>query len=341
MIGLGLLGLLACSSSSSHTAYVSLTAANQLSGFYVNNRSGELVTIPGSPFTAGVGPVSILAHPSKKFVYVANSGEGTISLFRVDTRAGALVEITPRTATGIQPSALAVDSGGAFLFAGNFGSNNISVYSINSGNGALAPVTSVPAQSPNVLKVVGSVLYAANANASTVSAYSIGSGGVLSPVPGSPFSTGQSPSSITADPSGKFLYVTNLLAGTFSGFTINSSSGALTSMAGSPYTQGTRPIAAATDLAGKYLYVADLAANEIFGYSIDANTGVPTQLTGSPFKGGSGPLFLITDSSGNLLVGNESAANISEFSIDPQTGALASTATFATAAPATSMTLVP
>lgn len=339
---LALASLLACSNGSSHTVYTSLTAANVLSGFYINNGSGNLVTIPGSPFTAGVGPVSILAHPTKDFVYAANSGEGTISLFRVDKRAGALVEVTPRTPAGIQPSALAMDSGGTLLFVANFGSNDVSVYSIDASSGALSLVTTVGSQSPIALKIAGSSLYVANANASTVSAYSVGSGGSLTPVPGSPFGTGQNPSSITADPSGKFLYVTNLLAGTFSGFAISSSSGGLTPMAGSPYTQGTRPISATTDLSGKYLYVADLAGNEIFGYSIDPNTGIPTQLTGSPFKGGSGPLFLIADSSGKyLLVGNESAANISEFSIDPKTGALATTGTFATGAPATSITIIP
>src|ERR1700757_3921392 len=87
-------GLAGCSVGPSHTSYVTLTGADAVSGYYVNNDSGKLVSIPGSPFAAGIGPSSIAAHPSKQFVYVANSGEGTVSLFRVDKRNGALVEVT-------------------------------------------------------------------------------------------------------------------------------------------------------------------------------------------------------------------------------------------------------
>jgi 6-phosphogluconolactonase (cycloisomerase 2 family) len=134
--------------------------------------------------------------------------------------------------------------------------------------------------------------------------------------------------------------VTNLLDGTFSGFTI-SGSGALNPMLGSPFTPGTRPSAAVVDASGKYLYVADLG-NEIFGYTIDANTGTPTAITGSPFKGGSAPLFLIEDTTGKfLLTADESTATASEFSIDPKTGALATGGTFNTGVSPTSIAIVP
>jgi 6-phosphogluconolactonase len=337
-------GLAGCSAGTSHTAYVTLTGADEISGYYVNNGSGRLFPIPGSPFAAGIGPSSIVAHPSKKLVYVANSGEGTISLFRVDKRAGALIEVTPRTATGIQPTVMAMDAAGQFLFVGNVGSNDIWVYRINSGTGALAPAAApVPSATPIAMNLLstGKLLYVANANSATVSGYSIGNTGSLSAISGSPFGVGQNPSSLASDPSGKFLYVANLLAGTFSGFTIDSTSGALTPIAGSPFTPGTRPIAAAVDLSGKYLYVADLSANNIFAYSI-GSTGVPTQISRSPFTAGTAPVFLVIDSTGKFLfAGNESSNNISGFVIDPKTGALSNLVQFGTGSAPTSMVIVP
>src|SRR5438105_14432793 len=111
--------LAGCSGGSSHTAYVTLTGADQVAGYYVNNDSGNLSSMPGSPFAAGIGPSSIYVHPSKKFAYLANSGEATISLFTVSKKNGGLVEVLPRTPTGAQPQSLAIDSGGQFLFVGN------------------------------------------------------------------------------------------------------------------------------------------------------------------------------------------------------------------------------
>jgi DNA-binding beta-propeller fold protein YncE len=74
--------------------------------------------------------------------------------------------------------------------------------------------------------------YVANLNSNNVSAYSIGSGGVLTPVPGSPFPVGPNPASVAVDPTGKFAYVINdsnvpEVPGTVSAFTIGSN-GALT-----------------------------------------------------------------------------------------------------------------
>ncbi|MBZ5661291.1 MAG: lactonase family protein [Acidobacteriia bacterium] len=52
--------------------------------------------------------------------------------------------------------------------------------------------------------------------------------GNLSAISGSPFATGTGPTSFAFEPSGKFAYVTNELAGTLSGYSLNASTGALT-----------------------------------------------------------------------------------------------------------------
>jgi 6-phosphogluconolactonase len=67
--------------------------------------------------------------------------------------------------------------------------------------------------------------------------------GMLTPI-GSAVAVGVDPQFVTADPSGKFLYVSVLgvgNAGSLQGFSIDPSSGALTSIAGSPFAAGTVP----------------------------------------------------------------------------------------------------
>jgi 6-phosphogluconolactonase (cycloisomerase 2 family) len=342
-----------------HTAYVTLPGSNQVIGYDVDNGSGKLTAIVGSPFTTGTSPSTVFVHPSKKFLYVANGGENTVSLFNVSS-SGSLSEVTPRTPTGQQPLSLAIDAGGAFLFAGNVGSNNISVFSINSGSGALTEVTGSPffSLSPSTIKIVGNFLYVANSNSSSVSAYSFSSAGALTPVAGSPFATGNSitlasnPSSMTADPAGHFLYVANLATSNFSVFSINSTSGALTAISGSPYVvtgpvtititpPTTTPVALAVDPSGKYLYIASLNSNNIFGFSLDSSTGVPTPITGSPFTGPSGPVFITMDPGGKYtFVGNQTANNVALFTLNTSTGALTSSTTFSTGTAPTSMLIV-
>ena len=67
------------------------------------------------------------------------------------------------------------------------------------------------------------------------------SSGALTPVAGSPFAAGTTPTYVAVDFTGKFAYVTNSGSNNISAFKINASSGALTSVAGSPFATGNAP----------------------------------------------------------------------------------------------------
>ena len=71
------------------------------------------------------------------------------------------------------------------------------------------------------------------------------SDGTLVPVPGSPFASGQVPTSVAVDPSGKFAYVANHESDNVSGYTINPTTGALTPISGSPFAAGSNPFSVA------------------------------------------------------------------------------------------------
>ena len=73
--------------------------------------------------------------------------------------------------------------------------------------------------------------------------------GALSPVSGSPFSTGSAPIAVVVDPSGKFAYVANNNSNSVSAYSINSATGALSPIGGSAFTTGHIPLG--VTIAGK------------------------------------------------------------------------------------------
>jgi 6-phosphogluconolactonase (cycloisomerase 2 family) len=311
-------------SKGTHLAYVTLPSTNQVVGLTIDEGSGSLSTISGSPFTTGNSPSSVVIHPSKKFAYVSNSAENTISLFTIDG-SGRLTEVPPRTSTGIAPASMTMDSAGSFLFVGT--RLEVSVYTIDAGSGALneIPSSPFPVAGPVGLTVSpsGKYLYMASSTGSSVVQYTINPDGSLANF--ASFAAGANPSSIAIDPAGHFLYTTNLVSTTFRGFAIDSNTGALTGIPQSPFTAGTNPSAVAVDGSGKFLYVANFGSNNINAFTIDATNGFPTAITGTNSTG-TAPVFLSLDSgSGYLFAGNQSAHNISGFTIDSGAGTLAAT----------------
>src|SRR4029077_6781550 len=125
-------------STNSHHAYLAIPQANHIAGFEIDNESGKLSAMSGSPFAAGTSPTAMCISPSNQSLYVVNSGENTVSLFTIDSK-GLLTEVTPRAVTGTNPVAVAVNAAGTLLFVANQDSNTISVFAIG-GNGKLTEV---------------------------------------------------------------------------------------------------------------------------------------------------------------------------------------------------------
>jgi 6-phosphogluconolactonase len=179
-------------------------------------------------------------------------------------------------------------------------------------------------------------LYVANNYDGTVSGFSIDPvAGGLTAVPGSPYQMpgypflgGTGTEAVSADPSGKFLYVANDVSVTSStddlpAYQIDSSTGALSPIVGSPFTTGSLvvPVAAAVDSTGKFLYVADQlgsgGGNNISEYSIDPNSGVPTAISQGACTTGL-TTAVVTDSEAAFLFASTSSGDVCSFSISPQ-----------------------
>src|SRR2546426_3200208 len=77
-----LAGLVGCSSSSTHIAYVTLPPSNSIAAFRVSNHSGKFTPVVGSPFAAGKFPKFFLSDPSKKIFFFPHQNRKDILFFK-------------------------------------------------------------------------------------------------------------------------------------------------------------------------------------------------------------------------------------------------------------------
>jgi 6-phosphogluconolactonase (cycloisomerase 2 family) len=287
-------------------AFVSNTAetsgAPSISVFAIDQNTGALTPVPGSPFPTGLrSPQGLKVHPSGKFLYVAHDLQASfVSAYSINAQTGALTPLpgSPYSTGGVNAWSVSTDPAGKFLFVANGGSGNIPVFTIDANTGALTSIAGSPfASQPDVDKIAvdpsGRFLYADNTTFNTVSGYSINSSsGALTPVTGSPFATGATPLGVVTDRAGRFLYVTNRDSASVSAFSIDSTTGSLAAVSGSPFPVGSLPYHATVDPTGSFLYVTNFGSNNVTAYAINASTGSLTPVPGSPFTTGTAPFWI-------------------------------------------------
>jgi 6-phosphogluconolactonase (cycloisomerase 2 family) len=290
--------------------YVTDYGSDDISGYTVNQKTGSLTPVAGSPFGAGTGPTgaAVVKNGRSTYIYATNEGSNNVSAYAVNAKSGALTQVkgSPFVA-GTGPVAAAVEADDPasqpFLYVVNNGSDNVSAYTINTKTGALTAVSGSPfkaASQPDGVAIVPDggtgYLYVANYGSDNVSAYTINlKTGTLTEVYGSPFGAGTWPfglASIVINSGASYLYATNEGSDNVSAYAVNASSGALTQVTGSPFGAGTEPIDATICVGHSYsyyLYATNSGSNNVSGYAIDASSGALTQLKGSPYSAGTGP----------------------------------------------------
>jgi 6-phosphogluconolactonase len=340
---------LGCSTTSNRYLYAAIPGGGggEIVAYREDPNSGALTQLAGSPIVAGSAVESIVVHPSKKYMYAANSGSNNVSLFTISA-GGALTEVTPRVNTGTAPTLLAMDSAGSYLFVANSGSNDISVFSISGSTGVLTQVGSnvpIGATALNMkISPSGTVLYLTAAGApGYIQAFPVNQG-VIGPTPvsGSPFITGNQPFGLAITPSGGFLYATDKQNQSIWEYTINSN-GSLSNLSNSPIGETySNPVGLLVDSSGKYLYVANQGSANLAGFTVGSD-GSLTLLTSSPFGTGTQPTLIGTDPNGKyLFVANQgSSASVQSFSLDGSSGGLTLVSTYTVPGTPTSIALTP
>ncbi len=310
-------------------AYVLNSATGTVSGFLLG--AGTLTITPGSPYSLGFVPVSMVVTRANNFLYVAGPGaiyaiaiksDGSLSasalagavaigtevalavspdgqwLFGLNTQSSTLDEwqinqtsgaITAMTgavytvtdATPV-PLMLRVSPVGNYVFAA-LGTGGDHVFTLNTATGKvdssqhLSLASNLSSDNGLVTDSTGSTLYVARSGQNGgLAVYTIGASGLLSPISGSPFPTGQGTFDVAIDGTGKYVYAANRKDGTVSGFSIGSN-GVLTALAGSPFASGSLVTSLVADRSGKYLLAAAAGGTpDLTMYSFDA--AVPGKL---------------------------------------------------------------
>src|SRR6266498_2883806 len=104
-----------------------LNAGNDVSGYSLDEKTGALTAVAGSPFAAGLAPAGVAVDPSGRFVYVANRGSNTVSAYTVDANNGALKAVDGAlSAAGEAPSSVTIHPAGKFVYVTNSGSGDVS-----------------------------------------------------------------------------------------------------------------------------------------------------------------------------------------------------------------------
>lgn len=203
-----------------------VNAANTVSAFSIDQATGLLTLVAGSPFvTGGAGgggffaANNIAVASNKNLLFVSNPGSSTIAVFSVNPNTGVLTAVagSPFAGGGNMGSsgALEVNQAGDLLLVGNDGSNNIAVFAV-AANGALTAVAGSPFAANHSNGVLtygtrvdgmrlngnGSVLYVTGASSGVVGAFNVAGNGALTALVASPFASpilGRSVTSIDLD----------------------------------------------------------------------------------------------------------------------------------------------
>ena len=288
--------------------YIANNASGDISAFSINATSGALSPVAGSPFSAEPSVNQIAVDPSGTYLYAVSGSSANLWEFSIDA-SGVLQNLTGSPlaidAAVSHSGALTIDPSGKYLYVTAEAPSATSIYAftLDPATGAASPIagavypidlfsnsiTTDPAG-----KFVIAVSNGISTSFGLIAVFSLDSATGRLLAAGTPSHTGPDPSSLTLDPSGKFVYVADTADATISAFTLDSASGALSVVAGSPFPSGGHgaingPLGIVADAAGKYIYVCN-ASDDISVFTFSSQTGVLTALAGSPFaSGGNGP----------------------------------------------------
>ncbi|MGZ7090219.1 MAG: beta-propeller fold lactonase family protein, partial [Candidatus Angelobacter sp.] len=307
--------------------------ANSISGFAVSS-TGSLSPVPGSPFlTGGIGSTTtcigldrITISAPNNLLFVANSGDQTISVFQINPASGSLTAAAASpvpsglTLDLCQGISLAATPDGAFLMASSNG--QIQTFAIGAG-GTLTPATTTAnCCSPTIgMKISAHGHLLAVSNETSVSVYTINADGSLTASASSPFPrTGSGlVSGLDFSCAGDRLYggEASFASSTITDGWSVAADGTLTPLAGSPFLgAGTDGQVVLLSPDNSFLFTSDQFNNKINSSSVAADGSLKTIGSFGGVTSVHIPAGLATDASGAFLYAADENFGIAVFSIN-------------------------
>lgn len=330
-----------------------------LQTYAVDSQSGALRQGAEAVCSKGVAPVAMAISSDYQNLYVANTGDNSVVHYAVASN-GVLTEKDSVTLDG-PPTSLAVDTASTYLYV-VYGSSTATLAELPLSSGAIGAATATEALTvpdyegdavvptgvfvlANTATIKGAAVFAtaydksaynpggtttSSAHPGWVYSFAIGSGGALTPGNGSPYQAGVKPSSLVADPTDRFVYVTDFASNQLIAYSIQSGS-KLSFLLNGPFKTGNQPEGIAVDPRGKFLYVANSLDSSVSAYVIDLATGTPSaavNTTGAQVNStDTQPIAIAVDPALGRFVytANYLGNSVSGFRLDPTAGNLKQT----------------
>lgn len=157
--------------------YLYVSTNGGIVGFNINQTTGQLTAVPGSPFSTNVsGPWTIVITPNNSFLYMVQgqtqaSSAGNVYGFSIDQPSGALTQLSGSPFSGKcgtvvpigtvaipGPDNMTIASAGKFLY------DNCGIYTINETNGNLTQLSNQGPGDWPVIDPTGTFLWAISTN---------------------------------------------------------------------------------------------------------------------------------------------------------------------------------
>ncbi|HWG19115.1 MAG TPA: beta-propeller fold lactonase family protein [Terracidiphilus sp.] len=330
------------------------TNVGQIQVFAVDSESGALRNGVGPFNSGGATPDAMAVSPDYAHLYVANSDNNTVVHFTIASD-GALTQKDTVTLAAA-PVSLAVNPGNKYLYVvSGTTTATLTEYALSSGaiGSATAQETlTIPGYGGDTVVPTGVTVLPNNdavfatvydqssynpggkvtssAHPGWVFSYAVDSGGALTPAIASPYQAGVKPSAVAADPTSRFVYVTDYASNQLIGYGVTNNS-TLNFLTSGPYRTGAEPSAVTIDPRGFYIYVANSLDSSVSAYSIELATGIPSSVvnpTGAQVNStDTQPDAIAVDPALGRYVytSNFLGNSISGFRLNPDTGALSLT----------------
>jgi 6-phosphogluconolactonase len=276
-------------------------AGNGLHVYSIDAATGELTSVPGSPYELGAAGDHMLrpgmTGPSGEFLYVPHGSvyADEIAVYAVDTVTGALT-LQETVPLGKPVNQLVVHPAGDFVYTRN-ADETIGILAIDPVTGQLSAPTFVPGALGLGISYAldGRFMYfvdfgyvgPSTPGPGQVRGFEVDSAtGGLTALPQSPYATGgNTAAAMVTDPTDRYVAATNADSGTFAIFEIDPADGSLSHVPGSPFSPavGNSPGGVWYDPSGRFVYLAETAAaGSVSSYQVDEETGVPTFVGSHP-----------------------------------------------------------
>jgi len=173
---------------------------------YAVGTGGALTATAGSPYKAGVKPSALVSDPTNRFVYVTDFAQNQLIGYSIQSGSTLQFLLNGPFRTGSEPAAIVVDPRGKFIYIANALDSTVSAYSIDLSTGTPSSAVNPTGSATN--------------------------------------GTDTDPVAILVEPAlGRFVYTSNYLGNSVSGFLLDPTAGTLTATQATPYPTVSKPSA--------------------------------------------------------------------------------------------------